>query len=52
LEIVARAGAIGTVTIMNPASWIFPGRVFHKPQSPSMDLADAEFNETRASSSA
>src|SRR5438445_3900209 len=41
------AGAIGTVTIMNPASMDIPwARISVKRNHPSMDLADAEFNET------
>jgi len=41
------AGAIGTVTIMNPASMDIPwSRISVNRNHPSMDLADAEFNET------
>jgi Zn-dependent M28 family amino/carboxypeptidase len=41
------AGAIGTVTIMNPASMDIPwSRISINRNHPSMDLADAEFNET------
>src|SRR5437016_6662098 len=41
------AGAIGTVTIMNPASMDIPWpRISVNRNHPSMDLADAEFNET------
>jgi len=44
------AGAMGTVTIMNPASMDIPwSRVSVNRNHPSMDLADAEFNETPAS---
>ena len=40
------AGAIGTVTIMNPASMDIPwSRISINRNHPSMDLADAEFNE-------
>ena len=42
------AGAIGTVTIMNPASMDIPwSRISINRNHPSMDLADAEFNETQ-----
>jgi Zn-dependent M28 family amino/carboxypeptidase len=41
------AGAIGTITIMNPASMDIPwSRISVNRNHPSMDLADAEFNET------
>src|SRR4030088_1069004 len=41
------AGAIGTVTIMNPASLDIPwSRISINRNHPSMDLADAEFDET------
>jgi Zn-dependent M28 family amino/carboxypeptidase len=41
------AGAIGTVTIANPASMDIPwSRISANRNHPSMDLADAEFNET------
>ena len=41
------AGAIGTITIMNPASMDIPwSRISINRNHPSMDLADAEFNET------
>src|SRR5437879_2228458 len=41
------AGAIGTVTVMNPASMDIPwSRISVNRNHPSMDLADAEFNET------
>jgi Zn-dependent M28 family amino/carboxypeptidase len=41
------AGALGTVTIMNPASMDIPwSRISVNRNHPSMDLADAEFNET------
>src|SRR5713226_4142630 len=41
------AGAIGTVTIMNPASMDIPwSRISINRNHPSMDLADPEFNET------
>jgi Zn-dependent M28 family amino/carboxypeptidase len=41
------AGAIGTVTIFNPASMDIPwSRISLNRNHPSMDLADPEFNET------
>ncbi|HEX4541836.1 MAG TPA: M28 family metallopeptidase [Candidatus Acidoferrum sp.] len=41
------AGAIGTITIPNPASMDIPwSRISLNRNQPSMDLADAEFNET------
>jgi Zn-dependent M28 family amino/carboxypeptidase len=41
------AGAIGTITILNPASMDIPwSRISVNRNHPSMDLADAEFNET------
>jgi Zn-dependent M28 family amino/carboxypeptidase len=41
------AGAIGTITIANPASMDIPwSRISANRNHPSMDLADAEFNET------
>jgi len=41
------AGAIGTVTVANPASMDIPwSRISVNRNHPSMDLADAEFNET------
>ena len=41
------AGAIGTITIPNPASMDIPwSRISVNRNHPSMDLADAEFNET------
>jgi len=41
------AGAIGTVTIFNPASMDIPwSRISINRNHPSMDLADLEFNET------
>jgi len=41
------AGAIGTVTIFNPASMDIPwSRISVNRNHPSMDLADPEFNET------
>jgi Zn-dependent M28 family amino/carboxypeptidase len=41
------AGAIGTLTIMNPASMDIPwSRISVNRDHPSMDLADPEFNET------
>src|SRR5881296_1197094 len=41
------AGAIGTITIFNPASMDIPwSRISANRNHPSMDLADAEFNET------
>src|SRR5213080_3271452 len=41
------AGAIGTIAIMNPASMDIPWpRISVNRNHPSMDLADAEFNET------
>jgi Zn-dependent M28 family amino/carboxypeptidase len=41
------AGAIGTITIFNPASMDIPwSRISVNRNHPSMDLADAEFNET------
>jgi Zn-dependent M28 family amino/carboxypeptidase len=44
---LSAAGAIGTVTIMNPASMDMPwSRISVNRNHPSMDLADAEFNET------
>ena len=40
-------GAIGTITIPNPASMDIPwARISVNRNHPSMDLADAEFNET------
>jgi Zn-dependent M28 family amino/carboxypeptidase len=42
------AGAIGTITIMNPASMDIPwSRISVNRNQPSMDLADPEFNETQ-----
>ncbi len=41
------AGAIGTINIANPASMDIPwSRISVNRNHPSMDLADAEFNET------
>jgi Zn-dependent M28 family amino/carboxypeptidase len=41
------AGAIGTITIANPASMDIPwSRISANRNHPSMDLADPEFNET------
>jgi Zn-dependent M28 family amino/carboxypeptidase len=41
------AGAIGTIAIPNPASMDIPwSRISVNRNQPSMDLADAEFNET------
>jgi Zn-dependent M28 family amino/carboxypeptidase len=41
------AGAIGTITIFNPASMDIPwSRISLNRNHPSMDLADPEFNET------
>jgi Zn-dependent M28 family amino/carboxypeptidase len=41
------AGAIGTITIFNPASMDIPwSRISLNRNQPSMDLADPEFNET------
>jgi Zn-dependent M28 family amino/carboxypeptidase len=41
------AGAVGTLTIMNPASMDIPwSRIALNRTHPSMDLADPEFNET------
>jgi Zn-dependent M28 family amino/carboxypeptidase len=41
------AGAIGTITIFNPASMDIPwSRISVNRNHPSMDLADAEFHET------
>jgi Zn-dependent M28 family amino/carboxypeptidase len=41
------AGAIGTITIPNPASMDIPwSRISLNRNQPSMDLADPEFNET------
>src|SRR5213080_3400491 len=41
------AGVVGTITIMNPASMDIPWpRISVNRNHPSMDLADAEFNET------
>jgi Zn-dependent M28 family amino/carboxypeptidase len=41
------AGAIGTLTILNPASMDIPwSRIALNRTHPSMDLADPEFNET------
>ncbi len=41
------AGAIGTISIFNPASMDIPwSRISVNRNHPSMDLADAEFNET------
>jgi len=41
------AGVIGTITIPNPASMDIPwSRISVNRNHPSMDLADAEFNET------
>jgi Zn-dependent M28 family amino/carboxypeptidase len=41
------AGAIGTITIFNPASMDIPwSRISVNRNHPSMDLADPEFNET------
>src|SRR5947208_7356191 len=41
------AGVVGTITIMNPASMDIPwSRISVNRNHPSMDLADAEFNET------
>ena len=41
------AGVLGTITIMNPASMDIPwSRISVNRNHPSMDLADAEFNET------
>ncbi|HWZ98494.1 MAG TPA: M28 family metallopeptidase [Candidatus Dormibacteraeota bacterium] len=41
------AGAIGTITILNPASMDIPwSRIALNRLHPSMDLADAEFNES------
>ena len=41
------AGAIGTITIANPASMDIPwSRISVNRNHPSMDLADTEFNET------
>jgi len=41
------AGAIGTITIFNPASMDIPwSRISANRNHPSMDLADPEFNET------
>jgi Zn-dependent M28 family amino/carboxypeptidase len=41
------AGAIGTIAIFNPASMDIPwSRITVNRNHPSMDLADAEFNET------
>jgi Zn-dependent M28 family amino/carboxypeptidase len=41
------AGVIGTITILNPASMDIPwSRISVNRNHPSMDLADAEFNET------
>jgi len=41
------AGAIGTITIANPASMDIPwSRISVNRNHPSMDLADPEFNET------
>src|SRR5260370_10949159 len=41
------AGAIGAVTILNPASMDIPwSRISVNRNQPSMDLADPEFNET------
>jgi Zn-dependent M28 family amino/carboxypeptidase len=41
------AGAVGTITIANPASMDIPwSRISANRNHPSMDLADAEFNET------
>lgn len=41
------AGAIGTITIANPASMDIPwARISVNRNHPSMDLADPEFNET------
>ncbi len=42
------AGAIGMVTIPNPASMDIPwSRIALNRNQPSMDLAEAEFNETQ-----
>jgi Zn-dependent M28 family amino/carboxypeptidase len=42
------AGAIGMVTILNPAAMDIPwSRIDLNRNQPSMDLADAEFNETQ-----
>jgi Zn-dependent M28 family amino/carboxypeptidase len=42
------AGAIGTVTILNPASMDIPwSRISLNRNQPSMDLADPEFDETK-----
>lgn len=42
------AGAIGTVAILNPASMDIPwSRIAANHNQPSMDLAEAEFNETQ-----
>lgn len=42
------AGAIGMVAILNPASMDIPwSRIELNRNQPSMDLADAEFNETK-----
>ncbi len=44
---LSAAGAIGTLTIFNPASMDIPwSRISVNRNHPSMDLADAEFNET------
>ena len=41
------AGAIGTITIFNPASMDIPwSRISVNRNHPSMDLSDSEFNET------
>src|SRR4029077_15881301 len=41
------AGAIGTITVANPASMDIPwSRISANRNHPSMDLADPEFNET------
>ena len=43
-----KAGVIGIVTIMNPASMDIPwSRISVNRNHPSMDLADPEFNETQ-----
>jgi Zn-dependent M28 family amino/carboxypeptidase len=42
-----QAGAIGTITILNPASMDIPwSRIALNRAHPAMDLADPEFNET------
>jgi Zn-dependent M28 family amino/carboxypeptidase len=46
-KLLQAAGAIGTITIPNPASMDIPwSRISLNRNQPSMDLADPEFNET------